>query len=176
MGRNVRRPRVDYDARGKVATHGPHLPIRGIWHDTESHDYAGIRDLAGIVSFWQNQARGYGAHVIIDKDGNSALCANPNEITWHVGGRNTDSFGIELVGFASFTPKLWFARRAQLDKLARWMAWLNLEYGVPLRFGVNRGWSGHRDQPNADHTDPGSWFPKNYVLRLANKYRKEGWS
>lgn len=171
----VRRPLVQLDARGRVATHGTHEPVRGIFHDTESHDYAGIRDLQGIVAFWGQQARGYGAHLIIDKEGNSALCADFEKVTWHTGGRNTGSVGIELIGFASFTPSLWWARRKQLDKLAKWVAYLNLEYGIPIRLGVNFGWSRHRDQPGQTHTDTGLWLPRNYVLRRAQQYRDNGW-
>lgn len=173
--KTVRRPRIDLDALGRVATHGFHVPRRGIWHSTESSDYAGIRDLEGIVAYWGRQGRGLGSHVIIDKAGNSALCVPPGKIAWHVGGRNTGSVGIELIGFARFTPTLWFVRRAQLDKLARWMAWLDFFYGIPLRFGVERGWSGHGGQPNQTHWDPGPWFPKKYVLRLACRYRENGW-
>lgn len=175
MSRKVRRPSVQLDARGRVETHGYHDLTRGIWHDTESHDFSGIRDLEGIVRFWVNQNRGYGAHVIIDRDGNSCLCANPHEITWHTGERNTGSFGVELVGWARFTPRLWLLRPKQLDKLARWMAWVNLEFDVPLSFGINNGWSGHRDQPRQFHSDPGLGFPKGFVLRLANSYRRDGW-
>lgn len=173
----VRRPLVQLDAQGRVIAHGDHDPLRGIWHDTESGDYAGIRDLEGIVSFWvDKQKKGYGAHVIIDKSGNSALCVSPEQIAWHLGGRNTGSVGIELVGFARFTPKIWFARRRQLHKLARWMAWLNLAYKIPLVFDINHGWSGHGDQPKQTHWDPGPGFPRKHVLRLAVKYRAEGWS
>lgn len=176
--KKVRRPRVDLDARGMVATHGKHLPHRGIWHDTEGSDAKGIRDLEGVVHFWHEQGRGYGAHIIIDKDGNSALCANPDQITWHTGGRNTSSVGIELIGFAKFTPSLWLVRPAQLDKLARWMAWLNLEWDIPLRDGPNIGWSGHLDQSKitgGSHWDPGYFFPRAYVLRKAIGYRRDGW-
>ena len=169
------RPRVDLDARGRIETHGNQLVKRGVFHDTESHDAAGIRDLEGIVRFWQGQGLGYGAHLIIDKAGNSALCANPEHITWAVARRNTGSFHIELIGFARFTPKLWRARPAQLEKLARWMAWLNYHYEIPLHFGINYGWSGHRDQPNQTHTDPGRFFPRTRVLRRANELRKSGW-
>lgn len=174
--KRVRRPLVQLDAQGRVQSHGAHTPLRGIWHTTESHDAPSIRDLEGIVSFWQRQKKGYGAHVIIDKSGNSALCVPPEKIAWHTGSRNTGSIGIELIGFARFVPKVWFVRRRQLHKLARWMAWLNLAYDIPLVFDVERGWSGHVDQPNQDHWDPGPGFPRKHVLRLAVKYRSEGWS
>lgn len=177
MGKaSVRRPRVDLDARGAIRTHGRQTPRRVVIHDTESSDAKGIRDLEGIVSFWQEQDKGYGAHVIIDKDGESAYCANPNEICWAVTGRNTDTVHIELVGFASFTGRQWWLRQDQLDKCARWLAWLSLEYQVPLRFDRDIGVSGHRHQPHADHHDPGLFFPFGAVLKSANRYRREGWA
>jgi hypothetical protein len=174
----VRRPVYQLDARGHIATHGHQVPVRGVWHDTEGHDAAGIRDLQGIVNYWIEQDLGYGAAVIIDKSGNSALCADPDRITWAVENHNTGTVSIELVGFAKFTPSIWRARGAQLDKLARWMAWLRLEYGIPLDLNVNKGWSGHADQTRAfggSHTDPGIGFPKRYVLRKARSYYKTGW-
>lgn len=176
----LRRPRVDLDARGRIQTHGHMVPVRGDWHTTECGDAAGIRELEGVVAFWERQALGYGAHVIIDADGNSALCADPGEVTWHTESRNTGMVGIELIGFARFSPKVWWLRRAQLDKLAKWIAWLNLEYGIPIRFSTASGWSGHIDQTYAydlpsGHTDPGRFFPKGYVLAKAAKYRAGGW-
>lgn len=176
----VRRPRIDLDARGRIQTHGKMTPIRGDWHTTECGDATGITELEGVVGFWERQGLGYGAHVIIDKDGNSALCSDLDQVTWHTENRNTGMIGIELIGFARFVPKIWWARRTQLDKLARWIAWINKEYGIPIRFSTSSAWSGHIDQTIAynlpsGHTDPGKWFPKGYVLRLARKYRKQGW-
>lgn len=171
----VRRPRVDVDLRGYVQSHGLDVPKRGVWHDTESSDAAGIRDIQGIADFWHRQDKGYGAHIIIDEEGNSGLCANMDQITWAVANRNTGTVSIELIGFARFVPSVWLARPAQLDKLAKWMAWINLEWDINLRFDVEKGWSGHRDQPNQTHTDPGPWFPKSLVLTKARRYRAEGW-
>jgi len=178
MKGRVRRPRVDLYALGRIATHGRHVPQRVVLHDTESHDSAGIRDLEGICNYWQHSTPGYGAHVIVDKDANSAFCADPNQICWHVQGRNTGAVGIEIVGFAKFSPSLWFARPRQLHKVARWMAYLNLEYNIPLRPSPQHGVTTHREQSRlygGSHYDPGIFFPFNYVLRLAQNYRKEGW-
>lgn len=175
----MRQPRVDYDALGKVSIHGAHQhPTFGVWHSTESHEAAGIRDLQGIVGYWQHSTPGLGAHIIIDRDGHSAYCARPTQTTWAVQNHNTGGVHIELVGFAKFAPKTWFLRRKQLHKLARWMAWLNLEYNIPLRFSTAHGWSRHLDQSRAyggSHWDPGFGFPRKFVLRLAQSYRAEGW-
>ena len=176
--RPPRRPRVELDCRGQVATHGFHRPERAIIHDTESHDHKGLRDLQGIVNYWSTVSWGPGAQVIIDKDGNSCLCADPNRITYHTQGRNTGSFGIELIGFARFTPKMWWLRVRQLNKCAKWLAWLNLEYGVPLEPSVFSGVSRHVDNSRVfggTHWDPGPSFPFKYVLRKARVFREKGW-
>lgn len=170
----VRRPRIDVDVN--VATHGVQFPVRGVVHTTEGSDANGTKDITGVAAFWKRQGLGLGAHVLIDKAGNSGLGADPDEITWAVAGRNTGSVHIELIGYARFKRFQWLRRRKQLDKLARWMAWLSLEYGIKLKRDANFGWSGHRDQPNANHTDPGPYFPWPKVLKLARKYHKDGWA
>lgn len=170
----VRRPLVQYF--GKIDTHGKQTPVAGVVHTTESHDYDGITDITGIVNYWRTQGQGLGAHIIIDKDGNSALNAPLDQIAWAVANHNTGRIHVELVGFAKFVPQIWWLRLSQLNKLAKWMAYINLEYGIPLEFSVAKGWAGHRDYPAQDHTDPGRWFPMKYVLRKANEYRNNGWT
>lgn len=171
----VRRPRVDVDLRGKVATHGSQTPLRGVVHDTECGDLPGTREIEGVATFWRRQKEQLGAELLIDSDGNSGLCANPDQCCWAVAGRNRGSFHVELIGRASLKRWQWLKRRRQLDKLARWMAWVNLEYGIKLQRDPDFGWSGHRDQPNADHHDPGPDFPWDVVLPLARRYRRNGW-
>ena len=174
-----RRPSIELNAVGRVATHGTHQLSRGIWHSTESYDAPGVRDLDGIVEFWRRQGLGYGTPLVIDADGNTALCAAMDAVTWHTGQRNTGSVGIELVGFARFTPHAWFVRIKQLRKLAQWMAWLNLEHGIPLRKSTSRGWARHWDhslETGGTHWDPGRGFPQGFVLRLARRYREKGWA
>ncbi len=176
MRRWVRRPLVQLDARGRVGVHGIQLPVRLVMHTTESKDYAGVKDLQGVVNWWVNAGDGLGAHIIVDAVGNSALCGNPDQIMWAVAARNTGTVHIELIARASFLPKRWWARILQLNKAAKWAAWLNLEYGIPLRFDINYGISGHKNQPNQTHTDPGLWFPMKYFIRKARKYRERGWT
>lgn len=177
MGK-VRRPIINVDGRAYVTPHGRHVPKRGVWHSTECGDLRGLSDLKGVANFWKQQGRGYGAHLIIDKDGNSALCCNFDDIAWAVENHNTGTISVELIGFARFGLASWLLRRKQLDKLSRWMAWIRKEYGIPLDFNVNKGWSRHADQSKAfggTHTDPGVGFPYRMVLRKARAYYKHGW-
>lgn len=174
----VRRPHVAYNAVGKIFTHGQMWPVRFIIHSTESHDAAGLKDLEGIVGFWRRQSLGYGAHLVIDSDGNTAICASPEQKTWHTYKRNTGSIGIELVGFARFSPHAWFLRIKQLRELARWLAYYSDLYAIPLRFSTDRGVAGHRHHSKefgGTHWDPGFSFPFGFVIRLAKKYKAHGW-
>ena len=175
----VRRPRVDVDLRDYITTHGVMTPKRGVIHSTECGDAPGTAELTGVASYWKRQARGYGAHVGVDKDGNSAMFADPHHVTYHTYQRNTDSIGIELIGFARFVPQVWWLRLSQLNKLAKWIAYYNLEYGIPIVLDVERGWSTHAMQSAAfggDHYDPGKFFPLRYVIRKARVFREKGWT
>src|SRR5687768_359562 len=94
----------------QVATHGNHRPVRVAIHTTECGDAAGIKELDAVVAFWNRQGRGFGAHLIIDADGNTAKCAPFGKITWAVSGFNTGTLHIELIGFARFLPSIWWLR------------------------------------------------------------------
>lgn len=176
--KTVHEPRID--AKAAVATHGTHVPVRGILHETISHDVPkSLDDLTGVARFWNTQRLGYGAHLGIDGDGNTCRYAPDRSITWHTGGRNTGSLGIELVSMKWLDRlKWWLGKPRQMHKTAKWMAYYNKEYGIPLRWDVNKGWSTHYMQSKAfgttDHTD-GQFLPKKKLMKLAQQYRKEGW-
>jgi N-acetyl-anhydromuramyl-L-alanine amidase AmpD len=177
--KTVHQPRIDYDGRNLVDSHGSHRPTRIILHDTESHDTKGLTDLKGIAEFWDRQDEGFGAHVGVDAEGNSARYVNDEQIAWHTGGRNTGSLGIEMIGFASFSLLKWRRRKAQMEKVARWLAYWSSEYGIPLERNVEHGVSTHRAQSLAfrtsTHTDPGIFFPMRSVLKRARELKRTGW-
>jgi N-acetyl-anhydromuramyl-L-alanine amidase AmpD len=175
--KSVHQPRIN--ARAPVATHGGHTPVRGIIHETISHNVPGTSDMTGVAGFWNRQGLGYGAHLGIDEEGQTCKYASEHAITWHTGGRNTGSLGIEIVSMKWMSKLAWWKKvPKELHKLAKWMAWYNKEFGIPLRWDVNSGWSTHYMQSKAfgttDHTD-GQFLPKRRVMRLAKKYRREGW-
>jgi hypothetical protein len=181
--RVLRKPSVQYVAHNAI-THGAMRPVRVVLHDTESHDTKGITDVKGIYDFWVEQGKGYGAHLVIDKDGNTGM-AEPGFVheMWHVGNYNGGSIGIEQIGFASFTKLIWSrAHQKQLIKVARWLAWLHTEYHIPLVRSTNHGVCTHWDVgragiDNSGHTDPGRGYPMRTILWLANRYVKRGgWS
>lgn len=179
MAKRVRQPVVQFNGRSFIQTHGDQSPVRIILHSTESHDHEGVRDIEGIFNFWKNQAKGYGSHIIVDKDGNSGFGAPATKICWHTAGRNTGSIGIEQIGFARFSLHTWrFTRRKQLDKVARWMAWYSKKYDIPLVINVNKGVSTHKmqsDRFGGTHWDPGYGFPLEWVVQKAKNYKRWGW-
>lgn len=175
MRKWVRKPRVQYDAVGLVATHGRQLPVRIVLHDTECCDAPGFTELAAVAKYWVNTGLGYGAHFVVDKAGNVAQCADPDRIMWAVENRNSGTVHIELIGFSTYGA-LWWKRPKQLAKVAKLIAWLNAEYGIPIEHDPDRGVSGHREQPKQTHTDPGRVFPYKLLLTLARRYRSIGWT
>lgn len=185
MARRLHKPRIQYRHDG--ATHGTHIPARIVLHDTESHDVAGIGDIRGIYEFWDRQGLGYGAHFVVDGEGNIGQGASCTKIMWHVGNHNTGSIGIEQVGFASFTTFMWNRnKRAQTIKVARLLAWLSVHYQIPLVIDTDIGVCTHamlsrQDSragiENSGHSDPGTGYPLAFVLWLARRYvRLGGWS
>jgi len=180
--RQMREPSVQYTAQNAI-THGAMSIQRVVLHDTESHDTAGITDVKGIYDFWVTQGLDYGAHLVIDKDGNTGMAAlGFGHEMWHVGNFNGGSIGIEQIGFASLTKLVWSrSHQKQLIKVARWLAWIHHVHGVPLTHSL-QGVCTHADVGAAGidtsgHTDPGTNYPLRTVLWLANRYvRRGGWS
>lgn len=180
--RTLRKPSVQ--AVCHATPHGSMSPVRVVLHDTESHDTAGISDVRGIYSFWQSQGLGYGAHLVIDRDGNTAMadCGFGTEL-WHVGNYNGGSIGIEQIGFASNKRAAWLHQNEQqIIKVARWIAWFHRAYGIPVEHSIEHGVCTHADVGHAGidtsgHTDPGTGYPLDTVLWLARRYvARGGWS
>jgi len=175
----IHKPTVQYHAPPGL-THGSMgAPVRVVLHDTESHDEKGIGDMQGIVAFWLRGPDKLGSQFIVDAEGNIAQCGEPTELMYHTGGANTGSVGIEQVGFASFTKKTWESRPDQLMKVAKLLAWLNAEYGIPLRISTVHGVSTHAMQSkihpeSMGHTDPGENYPLGEVLAIAQGFKQAG--
>jgi len=159
-------------------------PVRAVIHDTESHDVdRSIADLVGVIEFWKRNPYPSGslngAHYLTDRDGFIAQIGTLADVLQHTGGANTGSVGIENVAFARFTPAMWLARRAQLDALAKILAYLNHSHGIPLEKSASRGVSTHAMQSrihpeSMGHTDPGVGFPFKHVMNTARGYAAAG--
>lgn len=151
-----------------VATHGQQTPKRIIIHTTES---SGSPE--DVVAGWRSN--GLGAQFVIGSDGRVLQTANPSQLTYHAGGMNVGSIGIEIVGAAKYTRKQWMQRPAQLRAIAQTIAALSDAYGIPITYSENGVWT-HNDvskthSASEGHWDPGPGFPMDYVLRLANSMK-----
>lgn len=160
----------------------------GVLHGTVSSDVPGPRDLQGIIDYWKTKNAGGLAHAIVDLEGNSAFTVDTAFRAPHVGTMNGVSVGIEIVSNVGWLSRLyWRPRTVQLHETARWIAGINLVYGLPIREAVvtkagdvtTTGWTTHRVLGQlglgTDHTDPGPFFPMRKVLEIARWYRANGW-
>lgn len=165
----VNRPLMRVDRRATGNQHGSMTPRVLVIHSTESHDRYGLTDVVGVLRYLEEHEDELGVHFVIDKDGNIGRGGyiHARNLMYHCKGANDFSVGIELVGFARFTLTAWLTRRRQLRALAWLMAWLSQELNIPLRTSTARGVALHRDFPAGGHTDPGRFFPRRRVLRMA---------
>jgi hypothetical protein len=181
----IHKPHVAYRVRGNPFGIGAQNPVRIILHDTESGNLQNpsLDDIHAVVMGWHNTRFGDGTHpaaqFIVDGHGQVGQTASAAVETQHVGGLNGGSIGIEQVGFASLTHDEWLARKAQLERVARLMAWFHHRYGIPLHIADPQGAS----EPNVGvlthamvskfepasegHTDPGPNYPLAHVLARA---------
>lgn len=161
-------------------------PIKAIvLHDTEGHDLPGTLDLKGIGAIFDNSAMQRSAHVCVDGEGNTARYVPDERKAWHCVSYNSQTLGIEQIGFATFITSIWNRnKRRQLKKVAKWIAWWSQAHSIPIRKGqvadgvvtvsgvVTHGMLG---AAGGGHTDPGRGYPFATVLRMARWYKKHGW-
>lgn len=147
-----------------------------VLHDTESHNTGGNADLQAIGNFFNVASTQASSHVATDADGNSARYVPDARKAWHVAAFNSASLGIEQIGFASQTS--W--PDAQLKETARWIAEWSIAHGIPIQKGAVSGSTvtkagvlRHMDLGTAGggHHDPGTPYPFDQVLALAQKYK-----
>ena len=173
--KTVHKPSVQYNGIRKGHTHGPSDPKVIVLHDTESHDQAGIGDVKGVLDYLAGTADELNAHLVIDSEGNTGQGAMFKRMCYHARGGNTNSIGIEQIGFARFGFVGWWARKQQLDKVAKWLAYLSKTYGIPLEHSTTHGVCMHKDIPAGGHSDPGVGYPFDRVLKMAQTYKRNGW-
>lgn len=162
---------------------GTAAPARATLHDTESHDWAGIQDIMGVIGYWKTHPYDSGslngAHYIDDRDGFIAQIGTPRDILQHTGGANTGNIGIEQIGYARFGRALWLARPAQLAATAKILAYLHVKWEISLDVSTEHGVSTHAMQSrihteSGGHTDPGVGYPFRTVRRMARTYVAAG--
>jgi N-acetyl-anhydromuramyl-L-alanine amidase AmpD len=109
------------------------------------------------------------AHYVVTGNTIYQLVSDDNE-AWHAIGHNAHTIGVEVVGEAH-DPRTW--SDAVVTQLSRLVAWLSLEYGIPLEYrakgepDIARGFVAHGAlDPDRRH-DPGIWFPWTQVKSAA---------
>lgn len=182
----VRRPyeRVEVTVRNR-SERGQWPPTLIVLHDTESHDRGGNSDLESIGAWFDNPGSQASAHVCVDGEGRSARYVDDRDKAWHCGHYNSASLGVEQIGFATFTKAMWRRNdRAQLKKVAKYIAYWSKLYGIPIRRGkvsvgtvVRSGVVTHKDLGflGGGHHDPGGGYPFRGVLNMARLYKARGW-
>lgn len=174
----VHQPSVQVN--GSCHSHGVMDPTRIVLHSTEGPDSPGVTDETGVDNYWNKQGLEYGAHLIVDAAGNTLKNNDWHTILWHTGLHNTGSIGIEQVGYAAFPEAKWIEREAQLQKVAKWLAYLSAKFYIPLVHNTSHGVCLHSDfyVNEGDHTDPGgrpNKYPLQHVLDAAHEFKIKGW-
>jgi hypothetical protein len=183
--RTVRRPYevVHMNVRNQSSRSGPIRAI--VLHDTESKDYPGASDLRAIGNWFDNpQALLRPMFVSTAKD--TPLSTFPMGIRHGIAlAYNSATLGIEQIGYATFTRAVWSRNhRAQLRKVAQYIAYWSKKYDIPIRKGrgvngviTKKGIVTHRSLGAAGggHHDPGLGYPQRAVFALARYYRARGW-
>jgi N-acetyl-anhydromuramyl-L-alanine amidase AmpD len=185
MPRTVHQPRQDVvlNVVNQSARTGSIAAI--VLHDTESHDRAGASDIQSIGDFFNQGSVQASSHICIDGEGNTGRYVPDERKAWHCAGYNSQTLGIEQIGFATFTAAMWNRNhRAQLKKTAKWIAWWSRKYGIPIQRGAVSGGRVTRSGVlmhselgalGGGHHDPGPGYPIWLVLRMARWYKRYGW-
>lgn len=133
---------------------------------------------------------GYGIHMIVDKDGNSGAVAPEFEtaVYYHAasGALNANSrgIGIEQVSYKTGKAGYWWSRARQLNKTARWCAYLCKRHGIRPVYDptCTNGIVGHHDLTVCGHVAGGHTdcqypdYPTKWVANAAKVYMRMGWA
>jgi len=184
----VRRPyeQLVLNVRNKSSRNG-NRPSLIVLHDTESHDIQGLADLKAIGAWFDNPTSQASAHVCVDGEGISAQYVPDGAKAWSCREFNSVSLNIEQIGFATFTQAMWNRNdRAQLLKVAKYIAYWSKTYGIPIQRGAVSTVTGNVTKPGVvthaqlgliggGHHDPGPNYPFSAVLLAARYYARRGW-
>jgi hypothetical protein len=177
-------PHISYRKIVRCQSERSVRPQSIVVHATQSGELAGVKDLAGVGTWFDRKPRpgdsGSSAHVCVDGEGHSARFVADSRKAWHVYLYNSLTLGVEQIGFTDKTE--W--TDAQLKEVARWIARWSVIWGIPIQKGRARtdrpeilraGVFRHSELGAAggSHFDPGvSSYPLHDVLDMARGYRK----
>lgn len=145
-----------------------------VLHTTEGTNRAGLSDLLGLASWFDNPASQASSHLGIDQEGNAVRMVPDAEKSWTQVSYNPQALSIEQVGFASSSTRYWVVTydaglRRTAQALARW----SNKYKIPLKLSTYKGVCEHRHlgQAGGGHHDCGVNYPLQYVLDWAYLWR-----
>lgn len=143
-----------------------------VLHTTEGSNRAGLEDLRGLGSWFDNPAASASSTVANDAEGHNARYCRDEDKPWTQARYNAVSLSIEQIGFAS--QRFW--PDAQLRSTARWIAHWSKKHGIPIRRGAVSGGAVTRSGVvqhselgalGGGHHDCGPNYPLARVLELA---------
>lgn len=156
--------------------HGQQTPARIVLHSTESY-----APPTSYGSFWEKQGQGYGAQIVVGKDGSIVRYVPDTQSAWGTGGNNTGTLNIEMVGSAHDSRDAWRQNPAQLQTVAAVIAGWSKAYNIPIeldpstRGGVSTHAMNSKLYPASEgHWDPGPGFPLGLVIAQARVYADQG--
>lgn len=140
----------------------------------------GLRDMGDYFDHLSTQAS---SHRGIDRLGRLARYVPDSKKAWTCMAFNSCTLNVEIIGFSSMGKASWWHYPLQLRKVAYLVAYWADEHSIPLRRGhvdtktarfTKRGVVRHMDlgQIGGGHSDPGSAFPIDWVIRRAKKVQK----
>jgi hypothetical protein len=147
-------------------------------HATAGHNRPGVVDLISLGNWFGNPASQVSSHSASDNEGHSARFVHNNEKAWHVAAFNRMAYGHEQVIPGNGTE----ITKALLHETSRWLAWVSLVEGVPLRKAkvdtrtgvvLRSGVIRHSELGllGGGHADPGPGYNLGWVIRHARYHR-----
>lgn len=138
------------------------IPTLIVLHATEGSAQSAI----GWLTSRESMAS---AHLVVSRTGETTRLVPDSEKAWHAVAVNSFSLGIEQEGRSAQTE--W--PDAQLETVARWVAYWSAKYNIPIRYSTTAGVCRHSDlgEAGGNHGDPGSNYPFDRVLKRALELR-----
>lgn len=116
-------PCPDYSSRGNKRI------VAGIVHTAE-----GALTVTELGNFFKNTPRFVSSHVGVDAAGRQGRYVPDKWAAWTNPDVNESTLTLEQCAFARWSEKEWLAKPLLLEATARWMAEVNVRYGIPLRW------------------------------------------
>lgn len=167
----------------KAVHHGGSRPASAIkhivLHSIESTNATGAAEGAG--SWFEQQASGGSTQYGVDDDSIQQYLSDL-VMPWGAAGLNDSGVHIEQMGTASWSRATWMKHKGTLHRAAWLIARLSKRYDIPIRTlsdaelrADKPGVTTHAQSTRVfhvvgGHTDPGSGYPMDYVLRKAREF------